>query len=240
MPERRYSVAELFRDYAAHKAREEWRTEWGVALLYRPLSILMAPLFLWLGVSATAVTSLSLALTPALPLLALMTGPNGFFAVGLLAILILTLDCLDGTIARARNTVSRFGHYLDFMTDVVTRGALYGAIGLMARTTGPDALQGWALPLALLAALLAIAARLCRVYAERFVGEAYSQAGNQAGGRRSVLDLTFSLVSGIDQLLPLAVLALGALGQLGWLVLWLAAYSALDFVYTQFAVLRRL
>ena len=238
MPERRYSVAELFRDYAAHKAREEWRTEWGVALLYRPLSILMAPPFLWLGVSATAVTSLSLLLTPALPLLAVMAGPNAFVAVGLLAILILTLDCLDGTIARARNTVSRFGHYLDFMTDVVTRCALYGAIGLMARAMAPDMLQGWALPLALLAALLAIAARLCRIYAERFVGEAYGQS--QAGGGRGILDLAFSLVSGIDQLLPLAVLALGVSGQLGWLVLWLVAYSALDFVYTQFAVLRRL
>ena len=240
MPERRYCVAELFRDYAARKAREEWRTEWGVALLYRPLSILMAPPFLWLGVSATAVTSLSLLLAPALPLLALMAGPNGFFAVGLLAILILTLDCLDGTIARARQTVSRFGHYLDFMTDVVTRCALYGAIGLMARAMAPGALQGAAVALALLAALLAIAARLCRVYAERFVGEAYGETHNQPGGKKSIPDLAFSFLSGLDQLLPLAVLALGALGQLGWLVLWLAAYSALDFVYTQFAILRRL
>jgi phosphatidylglycerophosphate synthase len=173
-----------------------------------------------------------------------MAGPSGFFAVGLLAILILTLDCLDGTIARARNTVSRFGHYLDFMTDVVTRCALYGAIGLMAPAMAPDALQGWVLRLALLAALLAIAARLCRVYAERFVGEAYGQSDHPAnarsGGRRSLLEVSFSLVSGIDQLLPLAVLALGVLGQLGWLVLWLVAYSALDFVYTQFAILRRL
>jgi hypothetical protein len=108
----------------------------------------------------------------------------------------------------------------------------------MAQSTVPVWLESWALPLSLLAALLAIAARLCRVYGERFVGESYGRQ-EQAGGR-GVLALAFSLISGIDQLLPLGVLALGAAGLLGWLVLWLVAYSALDFVYTQFAILRRL
>ena len=238
MSERRYLVADLFRDYAAHKAREEWHSEWGVALVYRPLAILMASPLLRLGVPATAVTGLSLLLTPVLPVLALTAGLGAYLAVGLVAMLILTLDCVDGTIARASGTVSRFGHYLDFMTDVVTRGALYAAIGLMARDMAPEALSGWVLPLALLAALLAIAARLCRIYGERFVGEAYGRDGET--GNRGLLGIAFSVLSGIDQLLPLAVLGLGALGYLGWLVLWLVAYSALDFVYTQFAILRRL
>jgi phosphatidylglycerophosphate synthase len=237
MSERRYLVADLFRDYAAHKAREEWRTEWGVALVYRPLAILMAAPLLRLGVPATAVTCLSLALTPLLPLLALAGTANAFMGVGLIAILILTFDCLDGTIARASATVSGFGHYLDFMTDIVTRGALYAAIGVMAGLMAPDWLRGWTLPLALLAALLAITARLCRVYGERFVGEAY---GHRETGSRGFLALAFTAFSGIDQLLPFAVIALGAVGQLGWLVLWLVAYSALDFFYTQFAILRRL
>jgi phosphatidylglycerophosphate synthase len=239
MSKRRFLVADLFTDYAAHKAREEWHSEWGVALLYRPLAILMASPLLRLGIPATAVTCLSLTLTPLLPLLAIAAGPDGFLAVGLVAILILTLDCVDGTMARASGTVSRFGHYLDFMTDVVTRGALYAAIGLMAEGAAPGWLEGRALPLALLAALLAIAARLCRVYGEPFVGEAYGRQEQQQG-KRSFLGLAFSLVSGIDQLLPLAVIGLGAIGHLGWLVLWLVAYSALDFVYTQFAILRRL
>ena len=236
MSERRYPVADLFRDYAAQKAREEWHGEWGAALIYRPLAILMASPLLRLGVSATSVTWLSLLLTPALPALALAKGMDAFLAVGLIGIVIQTLDCLDGTIARASGTESRFAHYLDFLTHVVNRGALYAAIDLIAAAPAPDWLRVWSLPLGLLAALLAIAARLCRVYGERFAGEAYGQGG----GKRGFLDLVFSAVSGIDQLLPLAVLALGAMNLLGWLILWLVAYSALDFVYTQFAILRRL
>jgi phosphatidylglycerophosphate synthase len=238
MSERRYPIAELFRDYAADKAREEWRGEWGAALVYRPIAILMASPLLRLGVPATAVTWLSLLLTPALPLLALAAGARAFLAVGLVAMLIQTLDCLDGTIARASGTVSRFGHYLDFLTDIVNRFALYAAIGLMAQDMAPVWLAGWTPALALLAALLAIAARLCRVYGERFVGEAYGRRDDNIA--RGFPDLAFSAISGLDQLLPLAVMALGAMHLLGWLLLWLAAYSALDFVYTQFAILRRL
>jgi hypothetical protein len=40
-------------------------------------------------------------------------------------------------------------------------------------------------------------------------------------------------------LTPLVVLLLGMVGGMYWLVLWLVAYSALDFLYTQVAALRR-
>jgi phosphatidylglycerophosphate synthase len=234
MSERRHLVADLFKAYASQKAREEWHGEWGAALLYRPAAILLAPPLLRLGVSATAVTLVSLLAALSLP--ALAYGDRAYLAVGLTAVLVAILDCLDGTIARARGTVSDVGHYLDFMTDIVTRGTLYAAIGLMAGAMTPLWLQGWVLPLALVAALLAIAARLCRVYGERFAGEGREEQ-NRA---HSFSSFAFSAISGIDQLLPLAVILLGAFGLLGWLVLWLLAYSALDFVHTQFNILRRL
>jgi hypothetical protein len=52
--------------------------------------------------------------------------------------------------------------------------------------------------------------------------------------------LIFSVISGIDPLTPLVVLLLGMVGGMYWLVLWLVAYSALDFLYTQVAALRRI
>lgn len=230
-PQDRTPWSALFRAYAAEKASEEWHGEWGAALLYRPLAILVAPLLLRLKVRASSVTIVSLLAALSLPLLALTAG---LVPVALTAMLVAVLDCLDGTIARASLTISRAGHYLDFVTDIVFRACLYAAIGLMAGGTAPDWLQPWALPLAILAALLAIAARLCRVYAEHLAGSA--PYGRSAGG---VARFLFSAVSGLDPLLPLLLLAAGAAGMLGWLVLWLVAYSALDFVYTQIAILAR-
>lgn len=230
---RHHPVAALFRAYAADKAGEEWHGEWGAALLYRPAAILAAPALLRLGVPATAVTLCSLLLALSLPLVAWIWGA---VAVGLIAVLTGVLDCLDGTIARASNSVSRTGHYLDFVTDIIFRAGFYAAIGLLSAGATPLWLKGWTLPLALVAALLAIAARLCRVYAEKMSGA----APYGAPARREPFTLLFSAISGLDSLMPLAVLVLGVTGGMGWLVLWLLAYATLDFLYTQVAALRRM
>jgi phosphatidylglycerophosphate synthase len=234
MSGRRYPIADLFRAYAAQKAGEEWHGEWGAALLYRPLAILAAPLLLRLGISASAVTLLSLLVALSLPLVALAAG---LLPCMLLAVMVAILDCVDGTIARASGTISPVGQYLDFVTDIVFRASLYAAIALLAHAAAPAWLAPWALPLAILAALLAIAARLCRVYAEHLTGAAaYGRSASAGGVSRRI----FSAISGLDPLLPLASLALGMAGWLGWLILWLLAYSAIDFLYTQIAVLRRI
>jgi hypothetical protein len=231
--EGRFRLAALFRAYAAEKASEEWHGEWGAALLYRPLAILFSPMLLRLRVPASAVTILALLAALSLPVVALTAG---LLPLALVAILVAILDCLDGTIARASGTVSRAGQYLDFITDIIFRATFYSAIGLLAREAAPTWVGALALPLAILAALVAIAARLCRVYAEHFAGGApYGQQASSGGLGQWI----FSAVSGLDPLLPLATLALGLAGWLGWLVLWLVFYSALDFLYTQVAILRR-
>jgi len=191
-------------------------------------------LLLRLKVPACTVTILSLLATLSLPVVALTAG---VLPLALVAMLEAVLDCVDGTIARASGTISRTGQYLDFMADVVFRTTLYAAVGLLAQHALPSGLHALALPLAILAALLAIVARLCRIYAEQLAGAApYGRQAFSGGiGQR-----IFSAVSGLDSLLPLAILALGLAGWLGWLILWLLFYSALDFLYTQFAILRRI
>jgi phosphatidylglycerophosphate synthase len=230
--ERRYRLAALFQAYAAEKASEEWHGEWGAALLYRPLAILVSPPLLRLGVPACAITILSLLAALSLPVVALTAG---LIPLALAAILVGILDCLDGTIARASGTISRRGQYLDFITDIVFRTTLYVSVGLLAQGAAPSGLRALALPLAILAVLLAIAARLCRIYAEHLAGaKPYSRQTFSGGAGQWV----FSALSGLDPLLPLAILALGLAGWMGWLIPWLLFYSALDFLYTQFAILR--
>jgi hypothetical protein len=225
----RPGVAALFRAYAAGKASEEWHGEWGAALLYRPPAILVAPLLLRLGVPATAVTLFSLLLALCLPVVAWNWGA---LAVGGVGVLIGILDCVDGTIARATGTASRRGHYLDFVTGVLFRISLYAAIGLVADVETPG---GWNLPLMLVAGLLAVTARLCRLNAERMA----PAAPREGGAPRGLPDLAFSVLSGIDPLTPLFVILLSLTGGMGWLVLWLTFYSTLDFLHAQVEALRR-
>ena len=234
----RYTIANLWRSYAEAKLAEEWYGEWGAALLYRPLSLLLAPVLLRLGVSGNTVTVASLVLALSLPVLALLGEPQSFALVASVAMLAAILDCIDGTIARATGTSSRRGRYLDFLADVILRVSLYAAIGLLAEREVPrDAAVDW-LALSGLAALLAIAARLCRIYGELMTGAA--AYARPAGPRRGLLQFVFPLLSGLDPLLPFAVLAAGHWRLMAWIVLWLLAYSAGDFLYTQYAILRRL
>jgi phosphatidylglycerophosphate synthase len=240
----RYSVTKLFKAYAAQKAGDEWHGEWGAALLYRPIAILATPALLRLSVHATAVTFISLMIVLSLPAFALYAGPTGYLAVGFLAMLVAILDCVDGTIARATDTISRFGHYLDFLTDIIFRISLYAAIGLIAdlQHAQPRWLSGWAFGLAVLAASFAVAARLCRIYIELLTRNGAYESASKQDDRpgTSVAAIVFLVISGIDPLLPFFVLAAGAWNALGWVVMWLLSYSTLDFIYTQFVVLRRL
>jgi phosphatidylglycerophosphate synthase len=232
-------IGAIARSYAA-KSREEWYGEWGAALLYRPLSFLLTPLFVRLSIGATAVTVVALALVLCLPLLALR---GSAIELGLAAIVIAVLDCVDGNIARATGTTSKLGHYLDFLTDILFRIALYGSIGVLvdADRGAPAWIAGWGLALGIGAAFLAVGARLCRVYAERFAGEvAYARPDESAKESGGILRYAFPFVSGIDPLLPLVLLATSWTGGLHWVIAWLVGYSALDFLYTQYAVLRRL
>jgi hypothetical protein len=55
-----------------------------------------------------------------------------------------------------------------------------------------------------------------------------------------VMNFVFSAFSGIDHTLPLLALICWRFDVLGWLMVWLAAYSLLDFTHTQISIFRRL
>jgi phosphatidylglycerophosphate synthase len=234
------SVAEVVAAYRP-KFAHEVRTEWAIALVYRPFSFLLTPLFAACGASPTAVTMLGLACALSLPWLALAGGESAWMYVGALGVIFCVLDCVDGDLARVTGRASKLGAYADFLTDTIYRIALYASIGLIVeRSRAAGSLipmgEGAGLAVGLACALLAIVARACRLYMEA--------DGSSASPARATTDtaasVAISFLSGIDHLLPIGVLAFGAAGRLDWLLAYLFAYSLGDLVLTQAAAWRRL
>lgn len=229
------------------KFANELRTEWAIALLYRPVSFVVTPLFAACAVSPSAVTLLSLACALLLPGFALTGGASAWICVGALGIAFVVLDCVDGDLARVTGRASRPGAYADFLTDLVYRVALYAAIGILVDRAGPLAFgtavaapgANAGLIAGLACALLAIVARACRLYlgaSDRDTGEAPERTATRA----STGDVAIAFLSGLDHLLPLGVLGFGALGRLDGLLAYLFAYSLGDFLLTQHTAWTRL
>lgn len=229
-------VAAAYRPKFAH----ELRTEWAIALLYRPVSFVLTPLFAACAVSPGAVTLLGLACALSLPWLALSGGAAAWGYVGGVAIAFCVLDCVDGDLARVTGRTSRWGAYADFLSDTVYRIALYASIGLIidggaaqSPASASAALgDNGGLIAGLICALLAITARACRLFVEAqnlHSGErvAWVPADATAGS------VAISFLSGLDHLLPLGVLVFGATGRLEWLLAYLFAYSLGDLLLTQ-------
>jgi phosphatidylserine synthase len=235
------TVAEVLQSYKP-KFREELAGEWASALLYRPPSLVLTPLFIACGATPTAVTLLALACALALPWIAWFSGADAWPAVALLAIVFCVLDCVDGNVARVMGRASMRGAYADFTVDNVYRVALYAALGMMIDAAerlpghaGESLWNGNALAVGLVCAWLAAGARLSRLYVQRDAlkrGPRAESPGRPA--QRAARGLTVhGVVSGIDHLMPLVILALGYMGVLPWILAYLLVYSAADFVHTQ-------
>lgn len=238
---RRYRVADVWRSYTPEKARAEWHGEWAAALIYRPISIWLTPLFLNLGVSANAVTSGSLLLAAAIPFVVLWSGPWAAIWVGLFAFGWVVLDCVDGNIARVMNSSSARGWYFDFLADIVFRIVLYCAIGYLAdNMAGENAVvPGAGFALAAIAVILYLAARMCRYARMRKFPDAGKPDGGPKSGTTKVTGYLFPIISGIDRLLPFGLIAAPFVDGLLWaLVVWLVVYGLIDFLYTQAVAFR--
>lgn len=232
-------VAAAYRPRFAH----ELSTEWAVALLWRPLSFLLTPLFAACAASPDAVTLLGMACALLLPVAAIIGGADAWIAVGAIAVAFCVLDCVDGDLARVTGRATPRGAYADFLTDIVYRSTLYASIGILAdHATAHDAIAGLGmhvgLVVGLVCALLFIVARACRLYVDAHTSNSASGAGGTAGP--TIAGVAVAFLSGLDHLLPLGVLAFGAIGRIDWLLAYLFVYSLGDFVLTQCAAWRRL
>jgi len=240
----RYTVDDIRQSYDVEKAKEERYTEWAVYYLYRPLSFQITPFFLHLNCSPSNVTFISLVLAICLPFLALWF-PAPYFFVGLLGLIISVLDCVDGNIARVTGQTSQKGGYFDFLTDILYRILMYLSIGLIISQASwiSESFTVIATECLLIAAMLAIIARMCRMYVDNelsFKDDIDVEKRNEHNSTSWLDNYFFPFFSGLDWALPFAVIIFGYLGLLHWVLVWLLLYSALDFLHTQYSTFSKL
>nr|VFJ64901.1 MAG: Phosphatidylglycerophosphate synthase [Candidatus Kentron sp. FW] len=239
---KRYSITDVHRAYPNDKALDERHNQWPIYYLFRRLSFYITPFFLNIGLSATAVTLVSLSIALVMPLAAILDQPwHGAYWVAVLGFIFVILDCVDGDMARTAGRSSALGAYLDFIVDIIYRLMFYLALGILVERQAAEGtfLFGHGVPMALFAVVAALMARASRLYRERESGRIETHAQSNTG-KYSLPDRIFSFFSGIDYLFPLFLLIAYPVGGLNYLLLGIVVYSLLDFSTTQFSILKHL
>ena len=139
----RVSLSRIIADHRTLKLQEEFSTEWAVAILYRPVALVVAWALQGTPVTPLMVTLAGLLCLPAMALAALLMAPAAAMScVVALALVFMVLDCADGSLARITNRTSSLGQYADAATDICYRVVFYGAAGwVLARH--PAAAGSW-------------------------------------------------------------------------------------------------
>lgn len=219
------SFASIVADYRERKLKEELATDWGSVVFYRLPSFGVAWVAARFALMPTQLTVAGAVLVPLIALAAWFMEP----AAAMLAVLLLgfafnVLDCADGTLARATGTSSLSGRYLDFAVDMIYRNTCYASLGLIADRMWPGAAFPW-VAVGLCCGLFATYARVNRLYAEKVL-PGKEQAATP--GRRSAFDVAFSLLSGLDTLLPIIAFLAWEAGLLRMAMLWFLLYTFAD------------
>lgn len=231
------SLKSLIADYMRDKLAEEVAGDWGGVLIYRPLAFALTWPLARLRVRPIAATVAGLLLLPVIAAIAVAAPPaTATPLVCALGILYCVLDRVDGTLARALQQESTFGYYADLSSDLIYRPTIYAALGHLAdRLAGST--QSTALAMALIAAWLALFARVARLYGEKLLPQSPPAAPRIAFDAGAIAANLYMALSGIDTLLPLLALAFWWLGALPLLFTWLLIYSAADAVHAQVTTL---
>lgn len=126
------SARQLLRDHRTSDKSEQDRNELWTYYVIRPASFYPTALFLQLGISANAVTWISIAaLVAGCLLLATSSFPTAL--IGALAInLWVLLDCVDGNIARHLRSSSAYGVFIDSIGGYAAYALIYLSLGVGA------------------------------------------------------------------------------------------------------------
>lgn len=220
------SFASIVADYRDTKLKDELASDWGSVVFYRIPAFAVAAALAPLGVSPNQVTVAGGLLIPLMALAAWFLEPATALAVVVvLGMIFNVLDCADGSLARATGTSSLAGRYLDFATDIMYRNVAYACYGLIADRAWPGAAFPW-LAVGLCCGLLATYRRVNQLYAERLFPPRPGIAA--APATRSAFDIAFSVLSGLDTLLPLVALIAWAAGLLPAAMVWFLLYTLGD------------
>ncbi|WP_290545752.1 CDP-alcohol phosphatidyltransferase family protein [Aestuariivirga sp.] len=223
------SLASIVADYRANKLRDELVGDWGSVVFYRLPASTLAWAAATLGITPTQLTAAGALMVPLIALSAWFLQPATAMAVVVaLALMFNVLDCADGQLARATGTSSLSGRYLDFATDIAYRTTAYASLGLIADHIWPGAAFPW-LAVGLCCGFLATYARLNRIYAGGLWAEVLEpQQPPGAPGKHKAFDTVFSVLSGLDTLLPLLAFLAWTAGLLWAAMIWFLLYTLGD------------
>lgn len=123
--------------YRASKKKKDinWWTEW----VCRPPAAVVVYALANTRITPNQVTFASLGVCAiAGAMFALLTGHAWVFLAALVFELSFVLDCVDGQLARIRQSSSTLGHLLDFLMDEIKALLLYGCVGVQVWRTYED------------------------------------------------------------------------------------------------------
>ncbi len=119
---------ELIQKYKSNRKREFDKRVPIDRFFFRPVSLLVSPVFIILGFSPNAVT-LSSALVGLVAVLMFCSG-HGFLWASLCALAAKVLDYVDGNVARFRGQTSFYGKFLDGLVDSLLSALLVIGMGI--------------------------------------------------------------------------------------------------------------
>ena len=240
MPSNKYTYRDVVSSYNTSKSDDERRGEWVARYIYRPMSFPLTTPLLNMGLHAKYITYAGMLASLSLPVIAYTGYAHSYTAILLvaLAVLILIMDCIDGNIARTAGQYSEFGAFMDMFGDLLYRGCLYLAIGILAHytTVQYDWLQTHAISICLLSLWLTSIARISREY----IHNRQPATATTIVSSHPYLSPLVSFVSGLDHLLPWFMLIASFLDKLHYLLFWLLFYSMLDLLNTISTALNKL
>ena len=210
------SIGEIAQDLKSDTFREELRSAWSIALLYRAPAVPVVWAAARLGLGPMQVTFAALLVALLLPVVAvglpLAVAP---IALCLCGMLFQVLDCADGMLARATGRSTKLGGDMDFLIDMAQWGLLYVSLGLLADRVLDT---GWYW------AMIGAAAAWGRLYA-RVVRDRLKEDAAAEPSAPGLWDYPALFLAGISGLIPFIALS----GS--WIGFWVGAllvYSILD------------
>jgi|GEM_PF-2268392 len=217
----------LVSDYLQVLARQELAGMWAVVVFFRLPGFAVARIAIALGIPATCLTLLGLISTILIALAAVLLPVSAaLWCILVFAVIFQIIDCADGTVARATGTTSLRGRFLDFASDILWRATCLAALGHVADRMSPDTTPSW-MAVGLVAGFCATYARLMRCYVDAFAPDD-AQAGNLPRYRPTLGNLTFSFLSGLDQIIPVIAVAAWTFGWLDVVLIGTVIYHGAD------------
>lgn len=234
---RRFTVADVRASYPERKSRAELWGELPLWLVYRPLSFRVTPLFLNLGIPASAVTLASAALAAGMVGVAALGVERAHLWVAGLGLLWHVLDCVDGNIARVLGRATRLGALLDALVDSLCWVALFLSLGLLVARTGGGLWGAAALPVALGLPVALLVNRRLRDEERLSAGRAGDE--EPPPFPRTVGGWLYAGLAGLENLYAAAIGVGGELGRLDLVLVGIAVYVGLVSGWVVVTVLAR-